>query len=109
MKIVFQDTQLEELIEGEKCGKYKKYLRDAVFLGKLTTLIAYLGQCVSVAEAQKARRFAIERLVGDRSGQYSARVDYKRKERLIFTTNEEQTEVTVVLIELSVDHYGTAR
>lgn len=57
-------------------------------------------------DANNAKRHAIEILKGNLAGYYSARIVYKRQERLICTVDETRAEVIVKLIELSVDNYG---
>lgn len=107
MKVEFEDKQLAALLQGERCRKYKRLAHDAFFIEKLNTLILHLKQSESMEDAKNAKRYAIENLKGNLAGYYSARIVYKRQERLIFTVDETRAEVIMKLIELSVDHYGT--
>ena len=53
MKIVFEDTDLEELITTGRNSKYKKYTRNAKFMKALATAYNYM-RLVDVASDLRA-------------------------------------------------------
>ena len=75
MKIVFEDTDLEELITTGRNSKYKKYTRNAKFMKALATAYNYL-RMVDMANNLRAISFLhYEQLAGTNG--MSSRVPYE--------------------------------
>jgi len=57
MEIVFEDTDLEELITTGRNGKYKKYTRNAKFMTALATAYNYCDWLIRQATCEPSRSF----------------------------------------------------
>ena len=73
MKIVFEDTDLEELITTGRNSKYKKYTRNAKFMKALATAYNYM-RLVDVASDLRAISFLHYEQLAGTNGMSSIRV-----------------------------------
>ena len=73
MKIVFEDTDLEELITTGRNSKYKKYARNAKFMKALATAYNYM-RLVDVASDLRAISFLHYEQLAGTNGMSSIRV-----------------------------------
>ena len=106
MKVLFEETDLEELIKtGTNHGKYKVFARDKKFTQKLADIYNTMS---SVEKANDLAQFSFlhyEKLKHiDLS---SVRVFNNRVERILFKETEEGLVIT--LIELDSTHYGNGK
>lgn len=102
MQILFEDSDLEQLILKGRNNKYKKYAKDKQFM---EALARDYNVMLSVESADKLAQFSFlhyEKLVG--IGQSSVRVMNGRVERILF--RETDKGVIITIIELNTTHYG---
>ena len=103
MKIVFEDTDLEELITTGRNGKYKKYTRNAKFMTSLATAYNYL-RMVDVASNLRAISFLHYEQLAGTNGLSSIRVVNGMVERIIF--REFDGGISITVLSLDDTHYG---
>lgn len=104
MKVIFEDTNLEELIRTGHNHKYKKYARDKKFLRALLDLYETLEAVDFAEELKMYSRYKYEPLKYGLSGKYSLRIMPKRVERLIVVEKEDGS--VIIILELDETHYG---
>ena len=98
MKIVFEDTDLEELITTGRNSKYKKYTRNAKFMKALATAYNYM-RLVAVASDLRAISFLhYEQLAGTK-GLSSVRVVNGMVERILFREIDGGISITVLSLD----------
>jgi plasmid maintenance system killer protein len=103
VKIVFEDTDLEELITTGHNSKYKKYTRNAKFMKALATAYNYM-RMVNMASDLRAISFLhYEQLVGT-NGMSSIRVVNGMVERILF--REFDGGISITVLSLDNTHYG---
>jgi plasmid maintenance system killer protein len=103
MEIVFEDTDLEELITTGRNSKYKKYTRNAKFMTALATAYNYL-RMVDVASNLRAISFLHYEQLAGTNGLSSIRVVNGMVERIIF--REFDGGISITVLSLDDTHYG---
>ena len=103
MEIVFEDTDLEELITTGRNSKYKKYTRNAKFMTALATAYNYL-RMVDVASNLRAISFLHYEQLAGTNGLSSIRVVNGLVERIIF--REFDGGISITVLSLDDTHYG---
>ena len=103
MEIVFEDTDLEELITTGRNSKYKKYTRNAKFMTALATAYNYL-RMVDVASDLRAISFLHYEQLAGTNGMSSIRVVNGMVERILFREFDGGIKITV--LSLDDTHYG---
>ena len=103
MEIVFEDTDLEELITTGRNSKYKKYTRNAKFMTALATAYNYL-RMVDVAINLRAISFLHYEQLAGTNGLSSIRVVNGMVERIIF--REFDGGISITVLSLDDTHYG---
>ena len=106
MKVVFEDTDLEELITTGRNSKYKKYTRNAKFMKALATAYNYM-RLVEVASDLRAISFLHYEQLAGTNGMSSIRVVNGMVERIIF--REFEGGISITLLSLDDSHYGKKR
>lgn len=105
MKIIFEKDHLKELYEKGK-ARNKKYRFQPKIISKYIQTIDKLRAAKSTEELYPIRSLNYEKLIGDKKGFQSVRVD--NKYRIEFTTTVEgenpDTIIICSIIELS-NHY----
>lgn len=105
MKVVFEDTDLQELIETGRNKKYRKYSRDEKFMKRL--LLVYATLCAGDDLSHSPSFLHYERLKFTYSGYSSVRIGNQYVERIIF--REEGDMITITILELNNTHYGNKK
>ena len=103
MKIVFEDTDLEELITTGRNSKYKKYTRNAKFMTALATAYNSL-RMVDVASDLRAISFLHYEQLAGTNGTSSIRVVNGMVERILF--REFDGGINITVLSLDDTHYG---
>ena len=103
MEIVFEDTDLEELITTGRNSKYKKYTRNAKFMTALATAYNYL-RMVDVASDLRAISFLHYEQLAGTNGLSSIRVVNGMVERIIL--REFDGGISITVLSLDDTHYG---
>jgi len=103
MEIVFEDTDLEELITTGRNGKYKKYTRNAKFMTALATAYNYLRLVDTASDLRAISFLHYEQLAGT-NGLSSIRVVNGMVERIIF--REFDGGISITVLSLDDTHYG---
>ncbi len=103
MKIVFEDTDLEELITTGRNSKYKKYTRNAKFMKALATAYNYM-RMVDVASDLRAISFLHYEQLAGTNGMSSIRVVNGMVERILFREFDGGIKITVLRVDDR--HYG---
>ena len=103
MEIVFEDTDLEELITTGRNSKYNKYTRNAKFMTALATAYNYL-RMVDVASDLRAISFLHYEQLAGTNGLSSIRVVNGMVERIIF--REFDGGISITVLSLDDTHYG---
>ena len=103
MEIVFEDTDLEELITTGRNSKYKKYTRNAKFMTALATAYNYL-RMVDVASNLRAISFLHYEQLAGTNGLSSIRVVNGMVERIFF--REFDGGISITVLSLDDTHYG---
>jgi plasmid maintenance system killer protein len=103
MEIVFEDTDLEELITTGRNSKYKKYTRNAKFMTALATAYNYL-RIVDVTSDLRAISFLHYEQLAGTNGLSSIRVVNGMVERIIF--REFDGGISITVLSLDDTHYG---
>ena len=103
MIIVFEDTDLEELITTGRNSKYKKYTRIAKFMKALATAYNYM-RMVDVASNLRAISFLHYEQLAGTNGLSSIRVVNGMVERIIF--REFDGGISITVLSLDDTHYG---
>ena len=106
MKIVFEDTDLEELITTGHNSKYKKYTRNAKFMKALATAYNYM-RMVDVASDLRAISFLHYEQLAGTNGMSSIRVVNGMVERILFREFDGGIKITV--LSLDDTHYGNKK
>ena len=106
MEIVFEDTDLEELITTGRNSKYKKYTRNAKFMKALATAYNYL-RMVDVASNLRAISFLHYEQLAGTNGLSSIRVVNGMVERIIF--REFDGGINITVLSLDDTHYGNKK
>ena len=106
MEIVFEDTDLEELITTGRNSKYKKYTRNAKFMTALATAYNYL-RMVDVASNLRAISFLHYEQLAGTNGLSSIRVVNGMVERIIF--REFDGGINITVLSLDDTHYGNKK
>ncbi len=107
MKIVFEDKDLEELLDTGQNRKYKKYARDPIFMINLKLVYDILKTVDSTKELRQVGRLNYKHLEYEYKGQSSIRVMYKRVERILFAEYEDGIRINI--LQLDNTHYGNKR
>lgn len=105
MQIVFEDTDLEELILTGNNNKYKKYTKDKCFMSALMRDYNTMLATDTAPQLAKWSFLHYERL--KRLNISSIRVMNGRVERILFRETEEGIVITI--IELNNTHYGNKK
>jgi len=103
MEIVFEDTDLEELITTGRNSKYKKYTRNAKFMTALVTAYNYLRMVDTASNLRAISFLHYEQLAGT-NGLSSIRVVNGMVERIIF--REFDGGISITVLSLDDTHYG---
>ena len=103
MEIVFEDTDLEELITTGRNSKYKKYTRNAKFMTALATAYNYLRMVDAASDLRAISFLHYEQLAGT-NGLSSIRVVNGMVERIIF--REFDGGISITVLSLDDTHYG---
>ena len=103
MEIVFEDTDLEELITTGRNSKYKKYTRNAKFMTALATAYNYLRMVDTASDLRAISFLHYEQLAGT-NGLSSIRVVNGMVERIIF--REFDGGISITVLSLDDTHYG---
>ena len=106
MKIVFEDTDLEELITTGRNSKYKKYTRNAKFMKALATAYNYL-RMVDMANNLRAISFLHYEQLAGTNGMSSIRVLNGMVERILF--REYDGGIIITVLSLDDTHYGNKK
>jgi plasmid maintenance system killer protein len=99
--IIFEDLDLQELIETGKNRKYKVYARDPRFMQRLVTAYNTMRSVDHTSELSNYSFLHYEKL--KYNGLSSVRVIQNRVERLIF--RETDRGLVITLLELNNTHY----
>ena len=103
MRIVFEDKDLERLVCDEDNRKYRKYIKDRKFRGKLKEVVLVMRNAERTRELRQYSYLHYEQLKGT-NGLSSVRVMNGRIERLIFREIDDGIEIQ--MLEMNNDHYG---
>ena len=106
MKIVFEDTDLEELITTGRNSKYKKYTRNAKFMKALATAYNYM-RLVDVSSDLRAISFLHYEQLAGTNGMSSIRVVNGMVERILF--KEVESGISITVLSLDDTHYGNKK
>lgn len=106
MQIIFDDSDLEELITTGRNSKYKKYTRNAKFMQALAVAYNYLRTVERASELRLISFLHYEQLAGT-NGLSSIRVVNGMVERIIFREFEGGIRITV--LSLDDTHYGNKK
>ena len=106
MKIVFEDTDLEELITTGRNSKYKKYTRNAKFMKALATAYNYM-RLIDVASDLRAISFLHYEQLAGTNGKSSIRVVNGMVERILF--REFDGGISITVLSLDDTHYGNKK
>jgi plasmid maintenance system killer protein len=106
MQIIFDDSDLEELITTGRNGKYKKYTRNARFMQALAVAYNYLRMVERANELRLISFLHYEQLAGT-NGLSSIRVVNGMVERILFREFEGGIRITV--LSLDDTHYGNKK
>ena len=107
MKILFEDTGIEELIKNGSSKKYKKIAKNKAFVEDLRVVYSILLSANKTADLAKYKSLHYEKLKYNMSGFSSVRISFTKVERLIF--RELSDGVEIVLIEIDDTHYGNKK
>jgi plasmid maintenance system killer protein len=103
--IIFEDLDLQELIETGRNKRYKIYSRDQRFMQRLVTVYNTMRSVDHTSELSNYSFLHYEKL--KYNGLSSVRIIQNRVERLIFRETEEGLVIT--LLELNNTHYEQKR
>ncbi len=106
MQIVFEDTDLEELITTGYNRKYKKYTRNTKFMQALATVYNYLRWSERTSDLRSVSFLHYEQLAGMK-GLSSIRVVNGMVERILF--REFEGGIRIVVLSLDDTHYGNKK
>ena len=106
MTIVFDDTDLEELITTGCNSKYKKYTRNAKFMKAIATAYTYLRAVECASDLRAISFLHYEKLSGT-NGLSSIRVVNGMVERILFREFEGGIRITVLCLDDT--HYGSKK
>ena len=106
MKIVFEDTDLEELITTGRNSKYKKYTRNAKFMKALATAYNYMRMVDVSSDLRAISILHYEQLAGT-NGMSSIRVVNGMVERILF--REVEGGISIMVLSLDDTHYGNKK
>jgi plasmid maintenance system killer protein len=103
--IIFEDLDLQELIETGRNKRYKIYSRDQRFMQRLVTVYNTMRSVDHTSELSNYSFLHYEKL--KYNGLSSVRIIQNRVERLIFRETVEGLVIT--LLELNNTHYEQKR
>lgn len=106
MQILFEDSDLEELITTGRNSKYKKYTRNAKFMTALAVAYNYLRTSQQASDLRAVSFLHYEQLAGT-NGLSSIRVVNGMVERIIF--REFDGGIKITLLSLDNSHYGNKK
>ena len=106
MQIVFEDTDLEELIITGRNNRYKKYSRNGKFMKALATAYNYIRLAECTSDLRSVSYLHYEQLAGT-NGLSSIRVVNGMVERILFREFEGGIRITV--LSLDDTHYGNKK
>ena len=106
MQIVFEDTDLEELIITGRNNRYKKYSRNGKFMKALATAYNYMRLAECTNDLRSVSYLHYEQLAGT-NGLSSIRVVNGMVERILFREFEGGIRITV--LSLDNTHYGNKK
>ena len=106
MKIVFEDTDLEELIKTGRNSKYKKYTRNEKFMKALAVAYNYLRLANCTNDLRSISFLHYEQLAGT-NGMSSIRVVNGMVERILF--REFEGGISITVLSLDDTHYGNKK
>lgn len=106
MQIVFEDTDLEELITTGRNNKYKKYTRNAKFMKALVIAYNYLRLSERAGDLRSISFLHYEQLAGT-NGMSSIRVVNGMVERILF--REYEGGIRIIVLSLDNTHYGNKK
>ena len=106
MQIVFEDTDLEELITKGRNNRYKKYARNGKFMKALATVYNYMRLAERASDLRTVSFLHYEQLAGT-NGLSSVRVVNGMVERILFREFEGGIRITV--LSLDDTHYGNKK
>lgn len=106
MQIVFEDTDLEELITTGYNRKYRKYTRNSKFMQALVVAYNYLRNADSTNDLRSISFLHYEQLAGT-NGLSSIRVVNGMVERIIF--REFEGGISITVLSLDDTHYGNKK
>lgn len=101
MIIEYENDDIENLVNHQYTGDYKKYKSNAKLIRNLDKVVKYLKNATDINVISSITSLNYEPLTG--SSNSSVRVGYDTKYRLIF--HEQDDRLTLLLIELN-EHYG---
>ncbi len=105
MKIEFEKEYLKQLYEDGK-AKNKKYRYQKTIITKYKNTIDKLRSAKTIEDLYPIKSLNYEKLVGDKKGVESVKVDYKYRIEFISSIEEEEHNCITIcsIIELS-NHY----
>jgi len=106
MQIVFEDTDLEELITTGRNNKYKMYTRNAKFMKALAIAYNYLRLSERAGDLRSVSFLHYEQLAGT-NGMSSIRVVNGMVERILF--REFEGGIRIIVLSLDNTHYGNKK
>ena len=106
MQIIFEDTDLEELITTGRNSIYKKYTRNAKFMKALLVAYNYLRMSLHANDLRSISFLHYEQLSGT-NGLSSIRVVNGMVERIIF--REYDGGIKIIVLTLDDTHYGNKK
>ncbi len=107
MKILFEDKDLEELIETGYNHRYRKYARDPIFMEKLKQAYKFMKSSDKASDLSYYSVLKYEKLKHQYRGKSCIRVMNGRVERIIF--KEIDRGIIINILELDDTHYGNKK
>lgn len=102
MIVLFDDTELEQLVTTHRSKKYKKYTHDKKFLWALDRVYSDLQGVARCSDLKQLSYLHYEKLKKIKLS--SVRIMNGRVERLLF--QELDNGIKITIIELDESHYG---
>ena len=106
MQIIFDDKDLEELIQKGRNSRYKKYTRNKKFMTALATAYNYLRLSERASDLRSISFLHYEQLSGT-NGMSSIQVVNGMVERILFREFDGGIRITV--LSLDDTHYGNKK
>lgn len=107
MKVIFEDKEIQELIQNRKSKKYKDLTKKAGFVDRLVYIYTVISAAQNAQELYNYSWMHYEALKHEYSGYNSIRIKNGWVERLIVKESDEG--ITIEMIEINTDHYGNKK